>query len=343
MKTLIFLTAFFLVLSCGGSSTKDSGTQDNEALPDSSSQNDDETLPASNDEDSAVSSGKIEGSFAVRLVSPVAATAESEAKAGYTTVSGKIYNGKYPSAIIWEESEKSGNCTLLTPRVPFCETPCGGSAVCVEDNICTDYPKLISAGAVTVKGVKTADGAKEFVIKNVGNNYQSAISLPFDSFGDGDELSVSGAGGDVKAFEIKSSGIAPLEVTTENLILESGKGLVLDWIKPSKTEISNIHISVDISHHGGKKGTIECDSLDSGNIEIPAVLVDKLVSLGIAGFPKVTLTRYSESLYKSDEGTIKFSVLSDSTKEIEIPGLVSCNDDVDCPENQKCQDDRTCK
>src|SRR6185369_3444353 len=84
-------------------------------------------------------SGPSKGSFLVSLVEPTAITK------GFTSVLGGIYTGPTPGSVIWEAGAQSGACRIFTPRVPFCETPCGSEAMCVEDNKCQDYPKSLGA------------------------------------------------------------------------------------------------------------------------------------------------------------------------------------------------------
>jgi hypothetical protein len=77
--------------------------------------------------------GVLAGTFQVRLVAPVPAMNGMPETPGSTVVLGKVYDGPSPSQIVWEAGTKAGDCQLFTPRVPFCTTPCGGSAACVED------------------------------------------------------------------------------------------------------------------------------------------------------------------------------------------------------------------
>lgn len=340
LQIIILSSVFIFAVSCG-----DSGT---ETADDEGSTNDEETTDNENTDDGtpdidSVNLDKVIGGFVIKLNAPVEATETTAARDGYTSVFGKIYDGPTPQAVIWEPGTVSGDCTLYKPRVPFCETACGGSAVCVEDDVCMNYPKAVSAGNVTVTGIKTSDNKTEFTLKPVANNYQSADTHPYPAFAEGDEITFDAAGDIVKKFTLASKGITPLDLLNETLPLENGKSLVLSWTKPSGESASSIHIKLDISHHGGSKGKIECDTADDGELELGSEILDELTGLGVAGFPTLIITRASTGSYSSEYGIITLTISSEVEQEVLIDGLVSCNEDEDCPDGETCQDDLTCK
>jgi len=285
------------------------------------------------------------GTFQVKLVEPVPAMNGNPETPGYTSVLGKVYDGPAPSQIIWEESLKEGDCHVVTPRVPFCSTPCGGSAVCVEDETCKPYPTAHSAGTVTARGIKTEAGATEFAMKPVANAYQApaGTKLVYPGFAEGDDISMQAAGDFYSAFTVKSSGIPPLEFLSDTVTLTAGQAVTLTWTGATKVGNSKVHVKLDISHHGGTKGMLECDTDDDGSLDLPAALVQKLLDLGVAGYPTIIVTRFSTGSTTIAEGRVDLVVSSDVERAITIPGLTSCLADTDCPPNQTCQNDLTCK
>lgn len=285
------------------------------------------------------------GSFQVRLVAPVPAMNGAPATPGQTAVVGKIYDGPTPSSLVWEEAQKEGNCKLVTPRVPFCNTPCGGSAVCVEDDTCKPYPAAHNAGTVTAKGIKTEAGAAEFAMSPVANAYQppAGVKLAYPGFAEGDAITLDAAGEFFAPFSIASTGIAQLELTNTSIPLESGKPVALTWKPASSPTASKVHVKLDISHHGGTKGMIECDADDTGSLELPAALVTKLLDLGIAGYPSVIVTRLATGSTTISAGRVDLVVSADVERFVDIAGLTSCTGDMDCPSGQTCQADLTCK
>lgn len=285
------------------------------------------------------------GSFQVKLIAPVAATPDTPEVPGSTSVLGKIYDGPSPGQIIWEQALQEGACTLSTPRVPFCSTSCGGSAVCVEDEKCQDYPLAHSAGTVTVKGMHPESGGDTFSMDPVVNAYQAptGVKLPFPAFSEGEAITFSAAGDYYPAFMVESVGITPLVLGAQTITLESGKPLSLSWTPPSKSGNTRIYAKLDISHHGGTKGMIECDTDDTGSLEISAALVTKLMDLGIAGYPSVVVMRKATGSTTISQGRVDLVVSSTIEEFVEIPGLTSCTSDTDCPMGQMCQSDLTCK
>ncbi len=285
------------------------------------------------------------GSFQLELVSPVAASGGTPATPGNTTLFGKVYDGPTPSQIVWEEGLKDGDCQLMTPRVPFCETPCGGRAVCVEDDTCEPYPLAGGLGTVTVTGVETADGKTEFTIDPIANGYQPSggVSLAYPAFAEGDAIAVAASGATFEAFTLRAKGIAPLVLTSQTLTLAGDTPLALTWTAPATAGASKIHVKLDISHHGGTKGMIACDTADSGALTISAALVKQLLDLGVAGFPSVIVTRSAVGSAAVAAGRVGLLVSSHLGRSVDIAGLTSCTDDSQCPDGQTCQSDLTCQ
>ena len=88
---------------------------------------------------------------------------------------------------------------------------------------------------------------------------------------------------------------------------------------------------------------IECDADDTGSLEIAAPLVTELINLGVAGFPTIIVTRKSVGSTTIAQGRVDLIVSSDVEHEVQVSGVTSCTDDMDCPSGQTCQSDLTCK
>jgi hypothetical protein len=279
---------------------------------------------------------KLVGSFRLKL------TPASDLGPAGTSIVGRVNDGVNPVTTIWEKPEVDGDCTLTTPRVPFCKTPCGGNAACIEEDTCLDYATGRSVGLVTVSGVKAADGSTNVVLEPLNNNYQASVPLAYPPFAEGDAVTFAAAGDYFPAFNLSSKGIAPLTLTSTDLAVRSGQALALTWTKGGESS-AKIHVKLDISHHGGSKGQILCETADSGALTISAALVSKLLNLGFAGFPTVIVTRYVSGSTVIAPGRVELEVSSTVEQLVTIDGLKSCKDELDCPDGQECQSDRTCK
>lgn len=279
------------------------------------------------------------GTFQVRLVAPVGETA------GYTTVLGKVYDGPTPDAIVWETAATEGDCALATPRVPYCATPCGGTAVCVEDDVCEPYPTSQTVGTVTLSGVLTDAGDTSFSMDPVANTYQKpgGVRLPYPAFAEGDAIRLDTSDTEFNAaFRVSSTGIQPLVLAGAALVAQPGAGLSVAWTPAGDVDNDQISVKLDLSHHGGSKGMITCETDDDGALELSAALMGQLLDLGVAGFPTVIVSRKAIGSTTIDAGRVDLIVSSDVEAPITIPGLVSCTDDMECPDGQTCQDDLTC-
>jgi len=279
------------------------------------------------------------GYFTVSLVPP-----DDNNANGRTSVIGKVNDGPTPASIVWTPGPDTDGCHISKPRVPFCNTPCGGSAVCVEDDVCQPYAKSVNVGTVRVTGIKTSAGASDFSMAPIANSYQppAGVQLAYPAFEPGDAIKLEASGGDSVAFSVSAKGVAPLALTTGELALQSGQALHLTW-DAGKPELAQIHVKLDISHHGGSKGMIECDTADDGALDIPAALMTELLALGVAGFPTIIVTRQAESSTKIAQGAVTLTVSSQVETPVTVPGLISCSgDDAECPAGKTCQKDLSC-
>jgi hypothetical protein len=278
----------------------------------------------------------------------VTLVAEKDGTPARTTFQGFVRDAPVNQTSIWDVVEDAGGCQTLVPRVPFCETPCGADADCVEENVCRTKAKSHSVGTMTVKGIVTATGATEFTIESEAPkfNYDPAgdPSLGYPPAAEGADISVSTSGGDYAPFEVKSSGIAPIAgAPSAALAFEHGKGLPLTWTAKGSSGKSRMEILVNIAHHGGEKGKIVCDVEDNGSFEIPSSMVDRLLNLGVAGFPTVKLSRVARGSTDISVGRIALEVVNHVEIPLEIPGVISCANNSECPDGQSCSSTRKCE
>lgn len=288
--------------------------------------------------------GDLLGTFAVQLVAPRVEN-DGSTTPGYTSVLGKIYDGVNPEAVIWDAAMTEGGCTLRTPRVPFCSPSCGSNMVCVETNTCASYPTSQSVGSVRVEGLHTSGGATGVDLIAVANAYQTPASagLSYPGFAAGDKLKLTASGSAFSgAFSITTSGVAQLALAgADSLALAASTALALGWTAGASD--SQIHVALDISHHGGSRGKIECDVADSGALTLSSAMVDRLLSLGAAGFPTIIVTRSAAGHAAVADGHVDLIASSQLEVSIRVPGVQSCVDDKQCTPPATCQDDLTCR
>jgi hypothetical protein len=253
-------------------------------------------------------------------------------------VFGVINYGPEPATIAWHMIDQSGDCTLFEPEAPFCETPCGGRAACTADDQCTPYPSARSVGVVGL-----SLGSHQLRMTPVSGNYMPDKGvLPYPACDEGDEARLEAAGARYRAFTLTTSCIAPLAFDAA-IKLERERDLQISWASPGDPELARIEVKLDISHHGGAKGKLECDTQDDGELTIPSALIGRLIDLGVAGFPTIALTRRSRSSADEEPRGVSLSVLETVERPVEVPGIMSCTASEQCPAGQKCATNLTCQ
>jgi hypothetical protein len=280
------------------------------------------------------------GSFVVSLV---------DAEPPYTSVVGVVNDKVPPEAVAWDVATTAGDCRLLKPRVPFCTPACGGTAVCVADNTCEPYAVKQDVGTVTLSGrphLDRRDPASTLVFpSSTIRTYQvpGTISLAYPGFAAGDTIAITATGSSfTPAFSISATAIAPLVVTNPDRDLARDAPLDLTWTPPTGGGATEIFLKLDISHHGGSKGKIECTTADDGALTLSAAMVTELLDLGAAGFPTVILERRAVGSALTTAGRVDLMIGSEIERPVTVPGVISCDGDEDCTPPATCQSDLTC-
>jgi hypothetical protein len=284
----------------------------------------------------ADASADLYGSFNVSFV-PADPGTMSDAR---TSIIGKFSDGPTPNPEVWKVEREVDNCQLYVPDPVLCQPACGSSAACVHGNTCLQYPTATTVGTITLTGI----GSSPIAIDPISNNYQpkSSAGVPYPPCSEGDTLTLAAAGGGKEGFEIAAKCIAPL-VFDDALTLQKGQPLKLTWSAPGQPNLAKVGVKLDISHHGGSTGKVECEVPDTGSLELPATLVDRLIDLGVAGFPTIALTRKVVAAGSGRAKNVTFTNAAPIEQPVVIPGLVSCSEDTDCPSGQACQTNRACK
>lgn len=321
--------------------TDDTGTDDEvTTTTEDPSSTSDETEPAASspgtetETDAPVTGPEITvGTFAVEM-------------AGETlNVQGKVKDGPDAANLVWDTDSTVEDCNLQLPRVPSCLTACTGSDVCVEDETCKTPPSSVSVGDVLVEGVSHGGSTEAVKLRSIVKNYQTPADVTWDSppFAPGDPIKLTASGADVAAFEIAAAGVSPIVITSEPPDLSSGTPIELRWEPESDAVETRVDVRIDISHHGGTRGLIECSTADDGELTIDGALVQGLMNQGISGFPNIRITRSNVGAAQTALGVVELKVNSIIQQDITIDGLASCNTDEECSGDTKCDFDRVCR
>jgi hypothetical protein len=289
----------------------------------------------------AAGSNALLGGFTITMVAEAPASGTVAAIPAHTTLIGKVYDGAYPETTRWTAVESSGGCELSTPSVPYCSPNCANGMACVGTGTCATYPTSQNVGTVSVTGL----GANFSLEAGPSNTYQpdATVQFAYPPFTEGASVQIDAAGGTLEHFILQGKGIAPLVLSgTGAYALATGSPLALAWTAPGAAIGSRVKVHLDISHHGGSKGRIECDVDDTGSLSIPASLITKLVNLGVAGFPTVSVSRVFSSEATIPPGKVSLTITAPIERAVTVPGVESCTTDTECTAPKTCQDDLTC-
>jgi hypothetical protein len=270
------------------------------------------------------------GGITARLIEANAATGAS----AYTSLLGKFQDGPQPPPIPLELSRREGDCSLLVPSLPSCIPACPSSALCTADDVCTPFPNAVSVGTIQVEGLGAAPFSME--ARTSAFAYQPPATLPNPPCDEGADVRAT-----TDSLTLESTCIAQLELTLDATPeVRAGEGLRMSWAAAGIPDISRVHLVLDVAHHGGKKGEIVCDVPDTGSFEIPESLVTELVSLGLAGFPTIVVTRLAGAL-GTVESDVAFTIASPIERHLNTGGT-SCTDDTECPMGTTGRVELTC-
>lgn len=256
----------------------------------------------------------------------------------YATISGQVFEGPTPNATPLDLAAEQSNCQLLVPRETGCSPDCALGSVCTGVNTCTPKPAPKDLGTVHVEGLGSA------ALDLTASAPQFAYSGPtladtYPPCKEGDDIKLT-----TSSFSITGKCISSLTLGGPTPIpVLSGKATELSWTPPGKTGISRIQIALEISHHGGYKGQVNCDVPDTGSFTIPEPLVTGLIARGIGGYPSIKVTRISTAAAASLPG-VKFIMPSLVERPVDH-GVQSCGgqDATPCPSGKTCnQQDRLC-
>lgn len=267
---------------------------------------------------------------------------EAALRDGFTSVQGTVADAVTPG-FVPEEVASAGPCRLLRPPTLFCDPGCAPGTTCDASGMCIASPENISVGDIDVDGmtmpVSMSANPPVFFYTNLG-------PLDHPGFQEGVPLQLRAQGAEpIAAFSLDAVGVAPLSLADQSVLLDTDTPVVISWMPAASAEHIEIHIDLNIAQHGGTPGRIECEIAErdyGGQFELPVTLSNQLLAGGYSGFPSIVVTRRSADSVDTALGCVDWHVQSASALSVDIPGLISCSGDEDCPAGQTCQGDLTC-
>lgn len=256
----------------------------------------------------------------------------------YATITGQVFEGPTPNGAPLDVAAEQGGCQLLVPREIGCNPACAVGSVCTGLNTCTPKPAPKDVGTVHVEGI--GDAALDLTASAPQFAYSGpTLADPYPPCKEGDDIKLT-----APSFSITGKCISSLTLGGPTPIpVMSGKATELSWTPPGKTEISRIQIALEISHHGGYKGQVNCDVADTGSFTIPEPLVTGLIARGVGGYPSIKVTRISSAAASGLPG-VTFVMPSLVERAVDH-GVQSCGGQnaTPCPSGKTCnQQDRLC-
>ena len=267
------------------------------------------------------SADAVVGTFSVTL-NP----ALDEFTPAYTTVFGTVYSAEYPTDIVETPISSEGGCTTYQFSRHSCFEPlCTGAQKCAAPNDCRETPNLVSVGTVSLTGL----GAAPLTLSAINNNYQYAGDIVYPGVDDGGTVTLSATGGHYPAFTVTTTGVAPATLLASSYLLSSGQPLVVEWEKGANTE-AEVSVLLNISKHGGSAGYLKCDTTDTGSLTIPVEPIQRLIALGVAGYPQLTFARRARGEAAVTAGKIALDAVALAIPALAVEGYCSCFDSSDC-------------
>jgi hypothetical protein len=199
----------------------------------------------------------------------VTAASDNEGGAYATSISGALREQALPT--LYAVDPPVGSCrTLHAVAVPLCDPACPDDALCTDEDVCTPYPPHHPAGTLHVAAGAVSRDVAYDAFAGYGL-YDADLRFPV-----GATITASAPGDAFPGFELSTS--VPPALVVENpdeLRLEAGQPLTIRWTPGDPLARVRVTLLSDTASHGlFKPSVIECDLPDTGELTIPATLID---------------------------------------------------------------------
>jgi hypothetical protein len=222
----------------------------------------------------------------------------------------------YHDTELLSAKSREGACVLYGSYrrlLDLCDPPCGMDQYC-DGMTCQGYPAHWNVGPMEITGLKT----RAFLEPDEYDNYLEQ-SYPADLFDAGAGITVSAAGGELGAFELSATGVAPLDVaSTVDLI--AGKPTTISWTPGAIDARVQVFLRTGIHRPALPAAAVFCDVPDSaGQIVIPATLVDVFRKAAGLNQQPCELMRYTQDVQTPFGGQVELRVANVVNLQLNTP------------------------
>jgi hypothetical protein len=247
----------------------------------------------------------------------------------YTTFNGAVADGVVPGSVLENVGDESG-CRLLRRNNPFCDPPCGPSETCDFDGACVPYPLNHDVGLVTIDGLLQP----VMVEPSVPTYEYFDTDLDHPAWEPAAAIELQAAGGDYEAFTLHGDGVEMIEPATDELVLDPGQALTVEWVPDDGP--GTVRVELNIDQHGLTPVELWCTSEDTGSLEVPAQFIAEFVQFGVTGYPSVSYYRETVDSVQITPGCVEFGVRAHRNGTLTVIGHTPCSGPADCPEGLVC-------
>jgi hypothetical protein len=233
----------------------------------------------------------------------------------------RFYDGREPQ--FHREVMRGGDCALRTFTLASCAPACT-DALCIDTNVCESWPTYVSAGRLTVQGLRTP-----IAIDPRDGWYYTDEPLPTDLFADDASVTAALAGATVPALSMTATAVPPItpDITGGKVVVAypAAGPLEVRWTPAAPGARVRLTLNSNNRGHGAPfDGIIECEVSDeAGLISVPAALLDGFpateawsVCAG-SDCPPSNLKRYRRAAAAVGEREVELRVASSFTFGIE--------------------------
>jgi hypothetical protein len=179
--------------------------------------------------------------------------------------------------------------------------------------VCRPYPPHWNVGTITISGLNTAAAIQP----DEYDNYVEQ-TLPADLFDEGAGITVSAAGGELGAFQLSATGLAPLDAdSTVDLI--AGQPTTISWTPGTVDARVQVFLRTGIHRPSPPGAAVFCEVDDSaGQIVIPATIVDAFRSAAMLNQQPCELMRYTRDI-QNPFGEVELRVANVVSLQLNTP------------------------